>query len=182
MVNKNTRSRVMLSLLLTSCVFSNLVSAGLLDGLYTTTAKAFTGEDTETYSTTFYKDFFGNTISTLYYVETPYSNYSIDIYSNWDQSSTSTYLTQEEYYTGTNSIGTHATVYYVVTPQSDDISVVTTYGDYTTTTTYSTSYNLVSTTVGLDSVGLSAFGLSSEVTSTSTTYYVATLFPSSIMF
>ncbi|SGZ41847.1 uncharacterized protein HGUI_04048 [Hanseniaspora guilliermondii] len=173
MVYINSRSRVTLSLLLSACVYSNLASAGILDGLYTTTT-AYTGTDVQTYSTQYFKNILGLTVSTLYYVETPYSNYSVDIYSNWDQSTTSTYITEEEYYIGTDSIGTHATVYYVVTPQSNDISVISTYGDYLSTTTYSTSYNLVSTTVDLDSVGLSAFGLSSAVTSTSTTYYVAT--------
>ncbi|KAF0272302.1 hypothetical protein FOG51_02686 [Hanseniaspora uvarum] len=173
MNSKNFFGRNLIALLLSALMYVKMVSADLLVNTYTYKT-AYTGSVAYTYSTSIYADILGVTHDIYYYVETPYSTYTVDIYSNWEQDATSTYLTEDKYYYGSNGIGTHATVYFVVTPQSNDISTVTTYGTYTTPSTYSTQYNLASSTIGLDSVGLSTFGLSSQVTSTSTTYYVAT--------
>lgn len=154
------------------CVLKSL-SANAIDGLYTS-IRPYTGSVTLTYSTHTTGGILGIGVTSTFYVETPYSDYVTTIESPWVESYTSTYQTKETYYIGTNSIGTHATIYFVVTPQKNLITESTTYGYNTDIETISTDYNIISSSINLDSNGQAAFTLSSDISSTITTYYVAT--------
>ncbi|SGZ41406.1 uncharacterized protein HGUI_03607 [Hanseniaspora guilliermondii] len=149
------------------------LAANALDGLYTS-IKPYTGSITNTYSTYTNGGFLGVGVTTTYYVETPYSNFVTTIESPWIETYTSTYQTKEGYYIGTDNIGTHATIYFVVTPQTNLIIETTTYGYNTKIETISTNYNINSSSINLDKNGQVAFSLSSEISSTLTTYYIAT--------
>ncbi|CAI8501416.1 unnamed protein product [Hanseniaspora opuntiae] len=157
---------------ITLCVLK-LLSANAIDGLYTS-IRPYTGSITITYSTHTCGGILGIGVTSTFYVETPYSDFVTTIESPWIETYTSTYQTKDAYYIGTDNIGTHATIYFVVTPQNNLITESTTYGYNTDIETISTDYNVVSSSISLDTNGQAAFSLSSDISSTFTTYYVAT--------